>query len=61
MKSMIEEKHVRIKYRWVADAKRLLLTASSKELTDMIERYAEEKRFIDWEDQPAMLKLNRIN
>jgi hypothetical protein len=39
----------------------LLLTASSKDLTAMIERYANEKRFIDWEDQPAMLKLNRIN
>lgn len=61
IKSMIEDKRVRIKYRWVEDAKRLLLTASSKELTDMIERYAAEKRFIDWEDQPAMLKLNRQN
>jgi hypothetical protein len=61
MKNMIEQKRVRIKYRWVEDAKRLLLTASSKDLTDMIERYADEKRFIDWEDQPAMLKLNRIN
>ncbi|HAQ21618.1 MAG TPA: hypothetical protein DCR40_20670 [Prolixibacteraceae bacterium] len=61
MKSMIEEKRVRIKYRWVEDAKRLLLTASSKELTDMIERYADQKRFIDWDDQLAMLKLNRIN
>ncbi len=61
MKSMIEEKRVRIKYRWVPDAGRLLLTASSKELTEMIERYADQKRFIDWEDQPAMLKLNRIN
>ncbi len=61
MKSMIENKRVRIKYRWVDDAKRLLLTASSKELTNMIERYADQKRFIDWEDQPAMLKLSRIN
>jgi len=61
MKSMIEEKRVRIKYRWVPDAGRLLLTASSKDLTEMIERYAEQKRFIDWEDQPAILKLNRIN
>ena len=61
MKSMIEDKRVRIKYRWVEDAKRLLLTASSYELTDMIERYADQKRFIDWNDQPAMLKLNRLN
>jgi hypothetical protein len=61
MKNMIEKKRVRIKYRYVPDAGRLLLTASSEELTTMIERYADEKRFIDWEDQPAMLKLNRIN
>ncbi|MDP2114692.1 MAG: hypothetical protein Q8K69_11605 [Bacteroidota bacterium] len=61
MKSMIENKRVRIKYRWVEDAQRLLLTASSKDLTDMIERYGHQKRFIDWDDQPAMLKLNRIN
>jgi len=61
MKGMIQNKRVRINYRYVRDAKRLLLTASSKELTDMIERYADEKRFIDWEDQPAMIKLTRIN
>lgn len=61
MKDMIEKKRVRIKYRYVHDAGRLLLTASSEELSAMIERYAAEKRFIDWEDQPAMLKLNRIN
>ena len=36
MKSMIENKRVRIKYRYVPDAGRLLLTASSKELTEMI-------------------------
>lgn len=61
MKGMIENKRVRIKYRYVPDAGRLLLTASPEELTAMIERYAAEKRFIDWEGQPAMLKLNRIN
>ena len=61
MKDMIEKKRVRIKYRYVPDAGRLLLTASSQDLTEMIERYADEKRFIDWENQPAMLKLNRIN
>jgi len=61
MKDMIEKKRVRIKYRYVPDAGRLLLTASSKDLTEMIEHYADQKRFIDWEDQPAMLKLNRIN
>jgi len=61
MKDMIEKKRVRIKYRYVPDAGRLLLTASSQDLTEMIERYADQKRFIDWEDQPAMLKLNRIN
>ncbi len=57
MKSMIEDKRVRIKYRYVPDAKRLMLTASSNELTEMIERYAHQKRFIDWDDQPAMLRL----
>jgi len=61
MKDMIEKKRVRIKYRYVPDAGRLLLTASSQDLTEMIERYADQKRFIDWDDQPAMLKLNRIN
>jgi len=61
MKSMIEGKRVRIKYRYVSDAGRLLLTASSNDLTEMIERYADQKRFIDWEDQPSMLQLNRIN
>jgi hypothetical protein len=61
IKGMIENKRVRIKYRYVPDAGRLLLTASSEDLTEMIERYADQKRFIDWEDQPAMLKLTRIN
>jgi hypothetical protein len=60
MKSMIEDKRVRIKYHWVPDAGRLLLTASSQDLTEMIVRYADQKRFIDWEDQPAMLKLSLI-
>jgi hypothetical protein len=61
MKGMIENKRVRIKYRYIPDAGRLLLTASSEELTAMIDHYASQKRFIDWEDQPAMLQLNRIN
>jgi len=61
MKGMIENKRVRIKYRYVPSAGRLLLTASSEDLSEMIERYADQKRFIDWDDQPAMLKLTRIN
>lgn len=61
MKEMIEKKRVRVKYRYVSDAKRLLLTASSEDLTEMIERYAHQKRFIDWENQPAMLKLTPKN
>lgn len=61
MKTMIEEKRVRVKYRWVEDSQRLLLTATSGELTALIERYADEKRFVDWDAQPAMLHLNRIN
>jgi hypothetical protein len=60
MKEMIEKKRVRVSYRWISDAGRLLLTGSSEQLTGMIERYAGEPRFIDWESQPAMLKLNRI-
>lgn len=60
MKDMIEKKRVRVRYRYVPEAGRLLLTASSQDLTEMIERYAGEKRFIDWEDQPAMLKLSMI-
>lgn len=60
MKGMIEEKRVRIKYRYVPDAGRLLLTASSEDLTEMIERYAHQKRFIDWDNQQAMLKLTQI-
>ena len=61
MKGMIENKRVRIKFKYVPDAGRLLLTASSEDLTEMIERYAHQKRFIDWDDQPAMLKLTRLN
>ncbi|HEY3370221.1 MAG TPA: hypothetical protein VGK10_05190 [Prolixibacteraceae bacterium] len=61
MRDMIEKKHVRIKYHYVQDAQRLLLTASSEELTNMIERYADQTRFIDWQDQPAMLQLTPIN
>jgi len=60
MKDMIENKRVRVNYRWVESASRLLLTGSSEQLTGMIERYAGEQRFIDWESQDAMLTLNRI-
>jgi hypothetical protein len=61
MKDMIEKKRVRVSYRWVSEAGRLLLTGSSEELSGMIERYAGEPRFIDWDNQPAMLLLNHIN
>jgi hypothetical protein len=61
MKEMIEKKHVRVNYKWVPGAKRLLLTGTSAQLTGMIERYADQTRFIDWENQQAMLQLNRIN
>jgi hypothetical protein len=60
MKEMIENKRVRVSYRWVSDARRLLLTGSSEQLTGMIDRYADQTRFIDWDLQPAKLKLNRI-
>jgi hypothetical protein len=57
MKEMIEKKRVRVSYKCVAN--RLLLTGTPDQLTDMIERYADEPRFIDWDNQKAMLKLNR--
>lgn len=60
MQEMIEKKRVRVKCEGELDGGRLLLTASSESLTEMIERYADQKRFIDWENQPAMLKLNRV-
>ena len=58
---MIEKKRVRVNYRWVSSASRLLLTGSSEQLTGMIDHYADEARFIDWERQPARLVMNRIN
>ena len=61
MKDMIENKHIRVSYKWVDSAQRLLLTGSSDQLTNMIKQYAGEKRFIDWDNQSAMLKLTRIN
>lgn len=61
MKEMIEKKRVRVSYRWAGDKGRLLLTGSSEQLSGMIDRYSSESRFIDWENQPAMLKMNRIN
>lgn len=60
MKDMIQEKRVRIKYTYLNGIGRLILTATSEQLTAMIERYAFEKRFIDWDDQPAMLRLERL-
>jgi hypothetical protein len=60
MKGMIEKKRVRVNYKWVESAKRLLLTGTSEQLTGMMERYAGEPRFIDWENQQAMLQLNLI-
>jgi hypothetical protein len=61
MKEMIEKKRVRVNYNWVESAKRLLLTGTSEQLTGMIDHYAGEPRFIDWENQLAMLHLTLIN
>ena len=61
MKEMIEKKRVRVNCQWNDSESRLLLTGSPEQLTGMIDRYAGETRFIDWEDQSAMLKLNRLN
>jgi len=55
MKEMIEDKRARVSYKWIQGTNRLLLTGSSKQLTDMIKRYAGDPRFIDWEKQPALL------
>ena len=60
MKDMIEKKRVRVDYQWVKEANQFTLTASSNELTGMIERYADQSRFIDWNNQKARLTLNRI-
>jgi len=60
VRDMIENKHVRLNFKWVASSSRLLLTGKSEQLTAMIDRYASESRFIDWENQSAMLTLNRI-
>jgi len=61
MKEMIEKKRVRVNYQYVKEAGRFILAASPKELTGMIERYAGQPRFIDWEDQKAQLELHRLN
>lgn len=61
MKEMIEKKRVRVNYHYVKAANRLLLTASREDLTTMIDRYADQPRFIDWDKQQAKLMLNRLN
>ena len=61
MKDMIEKKRVRVNYQWVQEAGKFILTASPDELTGMIERYADQTRFIDWENQKARLELTRQN
>ena len=53
-------KRANIKYKWISDQNRLILSGSSNELTNMIERYGTNKRYIDWEYQPCILKMNRI-
>ena len=61
MKEMIEKKRVRVNYQWVKETGRFLITASSHDLTGMIERYADQPRFIDWDAQQARLNLTRLN
>lgn len=61
MKEMIEKKRVRVNYQWVKEVNRFVLTATPKELTGMIERYADQSRFIDWENQKAKLSLTHLN
>lgn len=57
VKEMIEKKRVRVNYLWVKQTNKFLLSATSGELTDMIERYGNQERFIDWENQKAQLSL----
>lgn len=61
MKDMIEKKRVRVNYQWVPEAGKFILSATPDELTGMIDRYASQSRFIDWENQKAKLELNRLN
>jgi hypothetical protein len=61
IKEMIEKKRVRVNYQWVKETGRFLLTASSHDLTGMLERYAGQSRFIDWDAQQARMNLNRLN
>ena len=61
MKEMIEKKRVRVNYLWVQEAGRFVLTASSNELTSMLDRYGDQSRFIDWKNQKAQLELTHIN
>ncbi|MEI7525718.1 MAG: hypothetical protein WCJ95_15360 [Mariniphaga sp.] len=61
MKEMIEKKRVRVNYQWVKETGRFLLTASSSDLTGMIERYADQPRFIDWDAQQARINLTHLN
>jgi len=61
MKEMIEKKRVRVNYQWVKETGRFLLSASSNDLTAMIDHYGDQPRFINWENQQARLKLTRLN
>lgn len=61
MISMIEEKRVKVSFKWVTSANRVLLTGSSVQLFEMVEKFSNEKRFVDWEKQEAMLTLTRVN
>ena len=60
MKSMIQEKRVRASFRWIKNDSRFILTGSSNQLTEMIKRYCNEERFVEWENQAAMLSLTAL-
>ncbi len=57
MQALIGLKHARIKHRLIGETNRLTLTATSNELTTMIEKYGKSPRFINWDRQSTMLKL----
>ncbi len=57
MDQMIGRKRVRLKHSWNTELDRIILTATSSNLTEMIKLYGNEKRYIDWDIQSAILEL----
>lgn len=60
VREMLEQKRVRLNYEWIPSIDRMVLTGSSAQLTDMLETYGDQQRFIDWENQSAKLHLTQL-